>query len=204
MLLDLDAIRNGKIHDYPYRWILFNNVIRESAKHELVSTPPPEDQFEYDGDDGYIHGFGRSLDEGTQRVFPLRSAWTQLIDELRSSGYRNAIAELTGLDLSNQILGMRFYRYNPGHGTYPHHDHPANTLVHMFYFCEKWDSRWGGCFRILKEENPDSGFLDIPPLFDISVAFVRSDNSWHMVPHIAPDVTQIRYALKACFYKPQE
>lgn len=51
---------------------------------------------------------------------------------------------------------------------------------------------------------PDSAFIDVPPLFETSLAFINSDKAWHIVPDIAPDVTQIRYALKASFYKPQE
>ena len=202
MLLDLDAIRNGRIHDYPYRWILFNNVIRESAKSELVSTPPPEDQFQYGEKDGYGHWVGPPF--GKDRVFPSRTAWQKLIEELRSPAYRTALEELTGLDLSGHLLGFLLYQYEPGHGTYPHHDNLDCTIVHMFYFSKKWDSRWGGCFRILKNADPDSVFIDVPPLFETSVAFINSDKAWHMVPHIAPDVTQIRYALKASFYKPQE
>ena len=73
-------------------------------------------------------------------------------------------------------------------------------MVQMFYFNQEWDSNWGGCLRILKDDNADSVFQEIPPLLNTSVILVRSDNSWHTVTPVSPEAACPTYP-QGCLYK---
>ena len=46
-MLNLDAICNGVMQEYPYQWILFNNLIPKSQLIELRNSFPPIEVFPF-------------------------------------------------------------------------------------------------------------------------------------------------------------
>ncbi len=66
------------------------------------------------------------------------SIWRQLIEELCTPAYRQALTEMSGVELKNCAMVIGFCRYNPGHCHRPHTDEPSKALTHLLFFNEQW------------------------------------------------------------------
>ncbi|MEH1931969.1 2OG-Fe(II) oxygenase family protein [Nostoc sp.] len=130
----------------------------------------------------------------------LSSIWRQMIEELWTPSYRQALTQMSGVELKDCAMVIGFRRYNLGHCHRPHTDEPSKALTHLLFFNEQWPMDWGGCLRILLDEKPESVFQDIAPLNQFSAVIVRSDNSWHMVTPVASTALQCRLALRITFF----
>ncbi|MEH2435266.1 MAG: 2OG-Fe(II) oxygenase family protein [Nostoc sp.] len=130
----------------------------------------------------------------------LSSLWRQMIEELWTPAYRQALTQMSGVELKDCAMVIGFRRYNLGHCHRPHTDEPSKALTHLLFFNEQWPMDWGGCLRILLDEKPESVFQDIAPLNQFSAVIVRSDNSWHMVTPVASTALQCRLALRIAFF----
>ena len=93
----------------------------------------------------------------------LSSIWRQLIEKLWTA-YRQALTQMSGVELKDCAMVIGFRRYNLGHCHRPHTDEPLKALTHLLFFNEQWSMDWGGCLRILLDEKPESIFQDIAPL----------------------------------------
>ncbi|MEH1827096.1 MAG: 2OG-Fe(II) oxygenase family protein [Nostoc sp.] len=210
-MLNLDAISNGVMQEYPYQWILFDNLIPKSQLIELRNTFPPIEVFPkrekphhrpaivvYDDAEEFI-------DESRKKNYypstSLSSIWQSLVEELHSSAYRESIAKLTGLNLEQQFISIFLSRLDPiVNGS--HSDSEGIILAHLLYFGrEDWKIEWGGCLQILLNEQLESLFQEIPPRNGNSVVLVRSENSWHNVsPVSSPEASQDRLNILVRFY----
>ncbi|MEH1841447.1 MAG: 2OG-Fe(II) oxygenase [Nostoc sp.] len=223
-MLNLDAIANGVMQEYPYHWIFFDNLIPKQELFELLNT------FEYDK---YREQFRcrMILDQGA-KVLPnvkkfydavknkyyinpspkLSSVWQTLVDELVSLPYREAVAKLTGLNLERQIIRISLSQLDStvNKDLAPHKDSwfinnrdSGMALTHLFYFSEDWKSEWGGSLQILENEQHESVFQDIPPQLGNSVLFLCEHNAWHVVSPISPLAPRPRQHLMVRFYDQQ-
>ncbi|WP_334693063.1 2OG-Fe(II) oxygenase [Nostoc sp.] len=163
----------------------------------------PEEQFFHKTGAEWTPMTGPCLNEkiGISGQLPLKPVWNNLIVELRSSTYRYALEELTKLNLENHFLQFNFSRYNSGQRGTIHTDPPFASLVQIFYFNEEWNRDWGGCLRILKDENPQSVFRDILPLLGSSIIILPSENSWHTVTPVIPEVNRTRLTFVLIFFQ---
>ncbi|MHC5931656.1 2OG-Fe(II) oxygenase [Nostoc sp.] len=210
-MLNLDAIRNGVMQEYPYQWILFDNLIPKSQLIELRNSFPPIEVFPkrekphhrpaivvYDDTEEFI-------DESRKKNYypstSLSSIWQSLVEELHSSAYRESIAKLTGLNLEQQFISIFLSRLDPIVNA-SHSDSEGIILSHLLYFGrEDWETEWGGCLQILLNEQLESLFQEIPPRNGNSVVLVRSENSWHNVsPVSSPEASQDRLNILVRFY----
>lgn len=66
-----------------------------------------------------------------------------------------------------------------------------------------WDTEWGGSLQLLKNEQRESVFQEIPPSLGNSVLLLCSDNPWHVVAPISPLASQPRLQLMVRFYDRQ-
>ncbi|MHC5762495.1 2OG-Fe(II) oxygenase family protein [Nostoc sp.] len=196
----------------PYSYAVIENLLPKAASLELAASFPQE-QFRLSIGSGYGYLWSDMLASNedialmykfSDRASPelsdrwrdriargrlssnlvnLSSPWRQVIEELWTPAYRQALTQMSGVELKDCAMVIGFRRYNLGHCHRPHTDEPSKALTHLLFFNEQWPMDWGGCLRILLDEKPESVFQDIAPLSQFSAVIVRSDNSWHMVTH---------------------
>ncbi|MEH1842597.1 MAG: 2OG-Fe(II) oxygenase family protein [Nostoc sp.] len=206
-MLDLNAIRTGIMQEVPYRWAFLQNLFPQKQSLELSNNYPQEGFYQ----DGKGFPMRMVFDEIQDITKPritdspkLNNLWQQLVNDLHATAYRAAVGELTGLNLMDDLMYIYFFRYDIDNFFSPHPDSPIIRMVQMFYFNQEWNSNCGGCLRILKDDNPDSVFQEIPPLLNTSVILVRSDNSWHTVTPVSKEAAQSRLTLKVAFINREE
>ncbi len=223
-MLNLNAIRKGVMQSVPYRWIFFDNLIPKPQLLELLNSFPQEIFGEKS--QRIILDQGASLDQVADNFFfdaiknqyyvnpipNLSSVWQTLVDELVADAYRACIAKLTGLNLDRHVIRISLSRLDStaNNGLVPHMDswfvnrmNSGMTLTHLFYFSKDWDTEWGGSLQLLKNEQRESVFQEIPPSLGNSVLFLCSDNAWHVVAPISPLASQPRLQLMVRFYERQ-
>ncbi|MBN4002990.1 2OG-Fe(II) oxygenase family protein [Nostoc sp. LPT] len=202
-MIDLSVICQARMEFIPYRWVKLENLISVNERLNLASNFPEERWFhEFVTQDSRVLA-GPILSEkiGILEAPPFHPVWQTLIASLCSREYRTALEELTGLNLKNHHLQFAFTRMNSGHKGSSHVDNPATVkLVQLLYFNEEWEHSWGGCLRILKNENPESVFQDVLPLLGSSVILMPDEKSWHTVTTVKPEALRARLALKMTFF----
>ena len=202
-MLNMNAIAQTTMQEVPYQWAFLENLFPEKKSLELANSFPQEG-FHLSGSIVIRKVFDETEDQTKQQITEspkLNNCWQELINDLRTSAYRDALGQLTSLNLINDLIWIYFFRYDANMIFNPHTDVPSTRLVHLFYFNQEWDSSWGGCLRILKNNQPESIFQQIPPLVNTSVILVNSDNAWHNVNPIVSDAPQSRLVLKVAFTK---
>ena len=224
-MLNLDAIANGVMQEYPYRWIFFDNLIPKQELIELLNT------FKYDKNreqfrSRIILDQGAEVVQNVEKFYDavknkyyihpspkLSSVWQTMVDELVSLAYREAVAKLTGLNLDRHIIRISLSQLDStvNKDLAPHKDSwfinnkdSGMALTHLFYFSEDWDNtNWGGSLQILTNEQRESVFQEIPPQLGNSVLFVCEHNAWHVVAPISPLAPRPRQHLMVRFYDRQ-
>lgn len=222
-MLNLQSIRTAVIQKVPYHWALIRDLLSKEVSLELTASFPKQDFFLSTGE-GYGYYWGKIIassqdiplllkfkdDRWRQRLAQgkltsdlkhLSHAWRNLIEGLWTNAYRQALGDMTGLDLTDCVMDIGFRQYKSGHQHFPHTDEPNKVLTHLLFFNQEWSENWGGCLRILKDSEPDSAFRDILPLSHSSVVIVRSDNSWHMVTPVTSPMSESRLALRVAFFR---
>lgn len=222
VMLNFDTIRSTPMQQVPYRYAVIENLVPKEASLQLEATFPQK-QFRLSTGEGYSYLWGQLLansenissiykfnDRWRQRINEgrltsdlgnLSSTWSQLIQELWSPAYREALEKMSGLELRNCPMVIGFRRYNSGHCQRPHTDEPTKVLTHLLFFNQQWSKDWGGCLRILFDSQRESTYKDIFPLSESSVAIARSENSWHMVTPVTSPASVCRLALRVAFFK---
>jgi hypothetical protein len=228
-MLNLDAIDRTTMQSVPYSYAVIENLLPKAASLELAASFPQE-QFRLSIGSGYGYLWSDMVASNedialmykfSERASPelsdrwrdriaqgrlssnlvnLSSPWRQVIEELWTPAYRQALTQMSGVELKDCAMVIGFRRYNLGHCHRPHTDEPSKALTHLLFFNEQWPMEWGGCLRILFDEKPESVFQDIAPLNQFSAVIVRSDNSWHMVTPVASTALQCRLALRIAFF----
>lgn len=223
MMLNFQSIRTTTMQTVPYNWALIENLLSTEASLELTASFPQQ-EFRLSEGEGYGYLWGKMLAHSEDISSMLRSSddrwrqrmaegrltsdlghlshlWRQLIEGFWTDSYRQALAEMSGLELKDCAIDIGFRRYNVGHLHRPHTDEPNKVLTHLLFFNQQWSVDWGGCLRILKDSQPESAFQDILPLSHSSVVIVRSDNSWHTVTPLTCPASEYRLALRVAFFR---
>ncbi|GAA6619127.1 2OG-Fe(II) oxygenase family protein [Scytonema sp. NUACC26] len=218
-MLNLSAIQNGTMQEIPYKWVVFENLLDKQTQTELIKTFPTKHFQEYSGkshpsllEEYYAeytykdyqffrrYVFYEKDGKGFQHTADLSEVWQKLLEELLTPDYRSAIEQLSGVNLKNHSLEIRFFRDRPGFWNRPHTDHQLKNVTHILYFNEEWNPEWGGCFQVLNDNQTKSVVKEVIPLPQYSVAIVRCDRSWHMVSPISLNATQDRLSLHMIFW----
>ena len=228
-MLNLNAIDRTTMQSVPYSYAVIENLLPKAASLEL-SASFPQEQFRLSIGEGYGYLWSEMLasnedialmykfcnraspelsDRWRDRIAQgrlssnlgnLSSIWRQMIEELWTPAYRQALTQMSGVELKDCAMVIGFRRYNLGNSHHPHTDEPSKALTHLLFFNEQWPMDWGGCLRILLDEKPESVFQYIAPLNQFSAVIVRSNNSWHMVTPVASTALQCRLALRIAFF----
>ena len=201
--LNIQAIRTATLHRQPWSHAVITDTFSTGdALAALVDTYPTA-------------GFTRLSQDNPDKRFiiearndlRLRDAsdpcpWQALLAQLTGPAYRQAMQDMTGLDLGDAVLKIAFYRYGPSCWFGPHRDDEQKLVSHIIYFNAQWPDDAGGNLLINRSADMGDVHSRVRPVAGTSVAVVRSDSSWHSVQPVHPDRDYTRKSVIAHFYKP--
>ncbi|MBC3372415.1 2OG-Fe(II) oxygenase [Pseudomonas sp. SWRI92] len=207
-MLDLSRLTPAALRTHPFTWAEIGNLYSAEDAAALAASFP-HDHFKtvsgYGGEKNYDYEARALLGMGTDTIAfaqELSEAWLRLAQDLGSAGYREAMSELTGIDLRSVPMEVNVFHYGPGASLGAHPDLPDKLVTHILYFNESWDRNDGGCLNILHRNDPTAVAAEIEPLVGNSAILVRSDNSWHAVTPVVRGCHSSRRSLTATFYRP--
>jgi hypothetical protein len=134
-----------------------------------------------------------------ERLAPL---WHDLCQDLLSDEYRNALEELIGVSLKNHIVGVDFWRFDPGDGCFisPHADVPWKTVSHIYYFVREWDPSWGGMLGVHDVDQQNDRIRTVTPSLGTSAILVRSERSFHSIEQVSIQAKETRRVMDVVFF----
>ncbi|WP_431480516.1 2OG-Fe(II) oxygenase [Pseudomonas thivervalensis] len=207
-MLDLTRLTPAALKTHPFSWAEIGGLYSVEDAAALAASFP-HDHFKtvsgYGGEKNYDYEARALVGMGTNTIaFPeeLSEVWLKLAQDLGSAGYREAMSELTGIDLRSVPMEVNVFHYGPGASLGAHPDLPDKLVTHILYFNESWDSNDGGCLNILHRNDPTAVAAEIEPLVGNSAILVRSDHSWHAVTPVVSGCHSSRRSLTATFYRP--
>lgn len=207
-MLSFSKISTSRLKTSPFLWTEISGLYSPQDCASLAQTYPL-DHFRtieaYGGEKDYRYDARSLVPMGEQTVSRpeyLSPAWRQFAQDLISDDYRKAMSELTGMDLSDFPMEANLYHYGSGALLGPHRDLPEKKITHVFYFNERWLPTDGGCLAILNSSDAKDVAALVNPMVGNSVAFVRSDASWHEVTKVTGKVRESRRSVTVTFYLP--
>ena len=207
--INLTQIKNHRLETHPYQWTMIDQLFDRQQAFYLTETYP-SDHYKsvdaYDNEKGYRYEVRSLIPMGKDQIAfseQLSPSWRQLALDLLSTDYRDAISQLTGIDLQNAPMEANLFHYGPGSWMGPHLDLKEKLVTHILYFNSKWDVANGGCLAILQTKNMADSVCLIPPIVGNSAVLVRSNHSWHAVLPISNQCHTSRRCMTVTFYHPQ-
>lgn len=202
--LDLNQFANSKVYGEPFRYAVIDDLLTETQASQLSSDFP----------DGGFYRSSRNF--GSDKTYQvdnnillvlsgenqeckesLPNVWRDFLTFLEGREYRLALSEMLEIDLSKCHLEITLKKYKKNDYISAHTDRSWVDATHLFFLNNHWESEWGGYLQLLTAEK--EAFLSLAPVFNRSVAFVRSDESWHEVtPVLHP--TEQRLALQVALW----
>ena len=206
-MLNPAALQQATLRRHPYPWAVVSNLVSPAGWRELLQTFPSTHFCQVRRDSGSNKTYQMSkrplvqIGNSSLPVDDLSPAWTQLMEDAKSSDYRQGLETLTGLRLDSDLLELTVNRYGSGGFVSPHVDHAQKALTQWLYFSEDWDRRWGGCLRVLSEQNADAVVEELPPSLGLCVVLPQSELGWHSVTAVDALAPRPRLTLEIEFWR---
>jgi SM-20-related protein len=163
-LLNLDAVKAGKVSTEPYRYVICERVLDADAATAIRRDFPETTSV----------GFLNSTD------LTREGAYAALLDDLESPELAAVLSEKLDLDLSKAgrlITVRRWSRKTDGR---IHTDSQRKISTFLVYLNETWSAADSGAFRVLRGEKDFEDYVaEVPPIQGNAVGFKRADHSWH-------------------------
>lgn len=121
--------------------------------------------------------------------------WRSLVRYLTGADYAAAIRRVLDLGDVPMAIEVRISRYPRGGWMSRHTDRPDKVFSHNVYLCPDWDPVWGGELALYDGADAHEPSRSVLPGAGNSVAFRRSDHSWHEVMPVAEDAGRPRCAV---------
>ncbi len=161
-IIDVEKVYNTKLETSPYDYIVVSDFIKEEWKDRLIQAYPK------------VKAAGS---------FPLstvscNSEFMQLINELNSDAFRQAVEKKFSLDLDGKptMFTLRGKcRLKDGQ---IHTDSETKIITVLLYMNPSWEDQ-GGRLRLLGSNNIDDIKAEISPNVGTLLVFKRCDHSYH-------------------------
>lgn len=208
-MINYSLLKHGDLDDYPFQTVVFYDLI-DMVTMDTLRREYPKDNFimnerKMGHDKTYKQCFRHLILPGEDHAYEeenLSEAWKELVYELLSPDYREAIAELTHQSLDNAFLGVDLLRFDPGSGCYiaPHADVPWKICTHLFYFVKEWSEEWGGILSYHDCDKENDVVREVLPSMRMSPVLVRSDRSFHSIQPVNALAPESRKVIDIVFY----
>jgi SM-20-related protein len=128
------------------------------------------------------------------------TCWRRFLAYLVESGYREELAR--SFDIQGEIdLELRLTEYPVGGWMSRHTDRPEKLFSHNIYLCQGWLPEWGGGLALYDSASAGEPADVFMPGNGTSLAFVRSDSSWHEVMPVLENARRPRRAILVHGYR---
>ncbi|MBF0109953.1 MAG: 2OG-Fe(II) oxygenase [Magnetococcales bacterium] len=204
-MLNLEAIRNAKMFDFPFQWGIADGILPSNPKSIQMCDDFPVDSFRYRR---HLNGrymrrpFVPLAAKDTFNSDELPKSYNELGETLTSSAYREALAKVTGINLKDAPMEAAMWRSDASTVFAMHDDQAQKLLTHVIYLNQGWNKRNGGVLQILASHDEDDVAFEIVPRLGLSVLIGRADNSWHNITPISRVAPDSRNTITVHFYRP--
>ena len=199
--LDLAALRAATLNDDPWPHAVLTATFTDEATTAALTQSFPSTGFTPARQDTADKHFVNEVRNDVSSP-DLAPPWRALIQQVTTDGYRTALEQLTGIDLSAGIVRAAFWRYGPECWLSPHPDDASKFLSHVMYFNADWPADGGGHLLINRSNDMTDIHVQVTPVAGSSVVIVRSDTSWHAVQPVAATNPRTRHSLTVVFHMP--
>lgn len=200
--LSLAALRGATLERTPWAHAVIPDAFTDPGDLSMLLATYPTDGFKQihqDTPDSPLIEVRNSMTlPGVDASHP----WGRLLAQLASAQYREALQDLTGLDLDGAPFKPAFYRYPPTFRLSPHRDHDSKLISHVLYFNRIWPQGAGGRLLINYTSQATDIHTTVSPVAGTSVVIVRSDDSWHCIEPVSGEHTMPRRSLVLHVHKP--
>ena len=161
--LDFGRLQSASVVAEPFPHLLVSDAIRSEGAADISADFPPMSM------------------RGSFVVPDLKCgpAFLALIDELEGPRFRSLVCQKFGIELEpyRTLLTVRGICTAKDDGKI-HTDLPDKVITVLLYLNESWEDRRGR-LRLLKSDNLNDFFAEIPPVMGNMLIFKRCDWSWH-------------------------
>lgn len=207
-MINGDSIRQTSLEIEPYRYAVIKDFLNHSTIEKLLNHFPKENYYRssrnYGSDKTYNVVNNTLLKLGEKKYNPesnLTFPWIQLVEELQGEKYIKELSFLLQENLQSCYQEITLKKYGVNDFISAHTDKSDVVATHMLFLNEVWDEGWGGQLCIMK--NTEEIITKVLPLYLNSVAFVRSNNSWHSVEKITEPKAE-RVAIQVAFWRTKD
>ncbi|HOX70271.1 MAG: 2OG-Fe(II) oxygenase [Dokdonella sp.] len=169
----------------PFRHVVIEDFFSADYAHRLLADFPSFERGNARNEAGELGNKST-----VERVRDLSTAYRDLDELIKSSGFLDLIGNLTGVD---KLLYDPFYfgggthENREGQDLDPHVDfnrHPIENwhrrLNLIVYLNPEWDDAWGGSLELHSDPRArDNRIKLVNPLFNRAVIFETTESSWH-------------------------
>ncbi len=161
-LIDLDALKRTPLSPEPYDHLITPAFVPGAALAEVVRDFPRID----------------AAGSYPPSELEVKGAFARLLEEMDGPGFRAAVEEKFGLDLSGRptMFTVRG-RCRRSNGSV-HTDTESKIVSVLLYLNESWEAD-GGRLRVLNSPDLDDVAVEAPPFGGTLLVFRRSERSWH-------------------------
>lgn len=161
-LVNLDALANAPLVREPFPHLVVRDFLPESVMAEIDKDFP---------------------DVPKRGSFPMSElhsgpSFAKLVEYLESEEVAQAFSEKLGLDLTGKPTTMTIRGYSGEQDGRVHTDSRSKIVTVLLYLNSGWNSP-DGRLRLLRSDNLDDWFDEVPPDAGTLLAFVNTENAWH-------------------------
>lgn len=205
--IDPAAVAQLRAEPFPHAVFGADTLLSGAEVARLVATAPvapTTSRRAAGGDKTYEVTMLTLYDRGSwaPQLSELDASWRSLAHRFADTGYAERLAGLLGVPPGPVELELRLTEYRVGGWMSRHTDRPDKLFSQNIYLCPDWSPAWGGGLALYADEHqPDAAAVFVPGA-GTSLAFARSDRSWHEVLPVAADAALPRRALLLHGYRP--
>jgi Rps23 Pro-64 3,4-dihydroxylase Tpa1-like proline 4-hydroxylase len=206
----LDLMAAAQRFESPFRYVTFgpDTLLSGADVDRLVETFPGDQIMapahrSHGSDKTYftrtvtLHELG----QWSPKLASLDESWRDLLSWLADSSYLTDLARLLQLAPEPVQLEIRATEYTGGGWMSRHTDRPEKLFSQNLYLCPGWQSEWGGGLALYGDALAEEPATTFVPGAGTSVAFARSDQSWHEVLPVSASARRPRRAVLVHGYR---
>lgn len=161
-LVNLDALVDAPLVREPFPHVVVRDFLPESVMASIDKDFPDVPK------------------RGSFPMSELRSgpSFAKLVEYLESKEVAQAFSEKLGLDLTGKPTTMTIRGYSGEQDGRVHTDSRSKIVTVLLYLNSGWNSP-DGRLRLLRSDNLDDWFDEVPPDAGTLLAFVNTENAWH-------------------------